>query len=550
MKKPLFAFLMLFMLVSYVQSSDQLRNRIDAEVQQGWNKQNLKSAKKSSDSEFLRRVYLDLLGIIPREEQVKSFLDDNASDKRSELIDRLLSHPRFGVHQSDVWDMVYFGRNPPGYGTQDRDGFKNWLRKQFDQNVPYDVWTRQILTANGNTVEHGAPMFFVQYSNEPENATEAVTQKFLGVQLQCARCHDHPFDPWTQQDFYGMAAFLARIKVVDVGKKGNFKAYMIGEKNLGEVLFTGPASQDTPGKKGKAVGPKFLDGKSLSEPTLPKDFKEDRNFPAGKVPDKPNFSRKDALANWITNPENPYFAKAVANRVWAQFMGKGIVEPVDNLSPDNPPSHPELLEALAQGLIDHKFDLKWLIREILNSETYQLSAQPGTDDAKPFWYQSARVRPLSAEELFESWMVASGYDEVSAKSGSKLDLLDGKGDIDKKRFSARGITWDYLRRAFGQPNDGVGNFQGGLQEHLYLNNGQVRQLISTQKGSYLDTLLNSKEPMDKRVQSMFLRVLTRYPEEHETKKFVEFLSSSDDPSGRWHDAIWTLMTCSEFRFNH
>jgi len=524
----------------WVAGDERLRDTIDRRIADAWKANKITPAAPSTDAEFLRRVYLDLLGTIPTYVESKTFLDDASSDKREQLIARLLDHPRFGLHQSDVWDMVYFGRNPLGYGTRDRAGFKTWLRDQFANDVPYDVWAGQILRADGNTVEQGAPMFFVQYKNSPEDAIEAITQRFLGVQLQCARCHDHPFDAWSQLDFYGMAAFVARLQVVDVGKKGKLKAYAIGEKNLGDVMFSGPASQQGPGKKGELIKPKFLDGDALADIELPKDFKEPRNFPNGKMPPKPKMSRKDALADWIASAENPYFARAAVNRIWAQFLGKGIVHPVDNLSPQNEPSHSELLDDLSEALVEHKFQLKGFIAEILNSNVYQLSSIGSATEAHPLWYERARYRPLSAEELFESWVLASGYDSV----------LKQDGNAPTERFKIRGITWDYLRRSFGSPNDGVGNFQGGLHEHLYLNNGQVRQLISDRPGSLRDALAKSSESWEDRVQRLFLQVLSRRPTEEETEKLVAFLSAEDDPKGRLHDAIWTLMTCTEFRFNH
>lgn len=521
-------------------ADDRLRDAIDQHISQAWQEQKITPSGPSTDAEFLRRVYLDLLGQIPTYEEALEFLNDGSAEKRQRLIDRLLEHPRYGIHQSDVWDMVYFGRNPPGYGTDKREGFQNWLAEQFTKNVPYDVWVRKILRAEGNTVEDGAPMFFVQYKNQPEDATEAITQKFLGVQLQCARCHDHPFDSWLQRDFYGMASFFARLRVVDVGNKNKEKAYAIGEMNTGDVLFTGPVTEQTPGQKGEPVKPKFLGADALVEPDLPEDIEDPRNFPSGKMPPAPHFSRKNALADWITRPDNPYFARAAANRIWAQFMGRGIVHPVDNLSDENPPSHPELLDALTTELVAHKFDLKWFIREILNSKTYQLSAAGSLEDAKPRWFERANFRPLSAEELFESWMVASGYDEVLKAGKQKQD----------GRFKVRGITWDYMRRFFGRPNDGVGDFQGGLHEHLYLNNGQVHTLISDKKGSLYDAIANSKQPWEARIERMFIQVLSRRPTPQETEYFVAHLSAEDDPRGRLREAIWTLMTCSEFRFNH
>ncbi len=527
----------------------QLRDSIDQHVAAAWSRQQVEPATLADDAEFLRRIYLDLIGIIPNYEEAVAFLADTSSDKREKLVSRLLNNPRFGVHQSDLWDMVYFGRNPPGFGTRERDGFKNWLRDQFNDNVPYDVWARSILQAEGNTVEDGAPMFFVQYKNAPEDATEAVTEKFLGIQLQCARCHDHPFDDWTQLDFYGMAAFFARVRVVDIGKKGKLKAFAIGEKNTGEVLFTGPAMQQRPGKKGTPVPPTFLGGKPLEEPPPPENLKEPRNFKSGKLPPPPIFSRKSQLATWITSRDNPYFARAIANRIWAQFMGKGIVHPVSNLSPNNPPSHPELLDLLAKSLVEHDFDLKWFIAEIVNSRTYQLTSRGAVREAKPLWYERARYRPLSAEELLESWVVASQYDKVLKADGKPLPPI-AKIATSKERLQIRGLTWNYILQAFGRPDDGVGNFQGGLKEHLYLNNGQIRQLISTRPGSLHALLSKSDQPWEARVERLFVQVLSRPPDSQERKRFVDYLSADDDASGRLHDAIWTLMTCSEFRLNH
>ncbi len=518
----------------------ELRDTIDARLEAAWKQQKIEPAAPAGDAEFLRRIYLDLLGRVPSYEEAVAFLEDTSGEKRERLIDRLLADPQFAVHQADVWDMVYFGRNPPGYNTDKREGFHQFLQRNFAENRPYNVWVGEILRAEGDTIENGAPLFFVQFSNQPEDAAEAVTQRMLGVQLQCARCHDHPFESWEQTDFFGMAAFFARLKVVEVGKKNNENTYAIGEMNQGDVLFSGPAAQQQPGTKGEPIAARFLGGEPLSEPPLPEGFKEERNFPSGKMPPAPMFSRKNALAEWVVASENPYLARAAVNRVWAQFMGKGIVEPVDNLSPTIKPSHPELLEDLANDFATSGFDMRRLIREIVNSRGYQLSSAGPVSDAHPQWYERARFRPLSAEELFESWMVATGAAEALAASGKER----------KGRFEAPGITWDYLRRFFGTPNDGVGNFQGGLAEHLYLNNGQVHQFISREPGSLYHALEKSEEPWEQRVERMFLQTLSRRPSEAETAKFTEFLTSDDDPRNRLHEAIWCLVSCSEFRFNH
>ncbi|MGE3807244.1 MAG: DUF1549 domain-containing protein [Gemmataceae bacterium] len=517
-----------------------LRDFIDQQVKAVWDHEKLTPAPLASDAEFMRRAYLDIIGIIPSYEEAKAFLDDKDANKRAKLIDKLLEHPRYAVHQADVWDLVLFTRNPPGYETHNRPSFQRWLEEQFAKNVAYDKWVGDILKAEGSTVENGPPWFLAQYDRKPEDAAEKITQTFLGVQLQCARCHDHPFEEWKQVDFYGMAAFLARTQVVQMGKKDNELKAMIGERNTGEVLFTGPASQQTPGKKGEPIKPKFLQGKPLEEPPLPKNVKDERNLPSGKAPPKPFFSRKDKLAEWVTAKDNPYFARAVANRIWGQYMGRGLVHPVDNMSPNNPSSHPKLLEACAKEMAAHNYDLKWYIRELCNSKTYQLASTGSVEDEKPRWFERGRVRPLSAEELVESWRVATGYDIVANKPGGK--------NQPKGRF--HGLTWDYMVRFFGKPANGTGDFQGGLGEHLFLNNGQVYQLIATDKGSLYDTFLTDKAPLEERVDRLYLSMLSRPATAAEKKKFAAYIGANDEAKDRLKEAIWVLMTCSEFRFNH
>lgn len=520
----------------------RLRDRIDDSLASAWQREKQTPAAPSTDAEFLRRVSLDLVGTIPTHDEAVAFLDDVSPGKRDALIERLLADPRHAQHQADLWDLILFGRNPPGYDTDKRDGFQTWLREQFANNVPYDVLARTILKAEGNSAEQGAPLFFVQYRNQPEDCNEAITQTFLGIQLQCARCHDHPFEPWTQQDFFGMAAFLARLEVVQVGKKDELTMWAIGEKSTGDVLFTGPAAKQTPGKKGEPVKPKFLHAEPLVEPPLPDGFKEVK-FENNKPPPAPQFSRKDQLAEWITKPDNPYFARAITNRIWSQFFGRGLVHPVDNMSPSKTPSHPELLDEMTHQLIAHQFDLRWLTRELVSSRAYQLSSNGSTGEPMPLWFEHARSRPLSAEELVASWRVATGFDVVEAAK----EKPDDKKPKSKSRF--RPLEGGYVLRFFGQPNNGTGDFQGGLQEHLYLNNGQLGSLLVTGSGSLLDAIAKSDATPEERIDRLFLSLLTRRATDAEKQRFTEYLAA-DKNQERLRDAIWVLMTCGEFRFNH
>jgi hypothetical protein len=505
-----------------------LRETIDAEVKAAWQARNITSSGRSDDATFLRRVYLDLVGTIPTYDEAKQFLSSTEKDRREKLLDKLFADPRWGINQANVWDQVLFGRNPGGGDvTRKRDGFKKWLSEKFNRNEPYDRWVRDLLLAD----EDGTQLFYVQYRGQPEDATVGISKIFLGTQLQCARCHDHPFEKWTQKDFYGMAGFFVRLVVFEDGAADKRKI-TIGEKSSGEVLFTGAAKDQKPGLKGEPVKPKFLGGKVLDEPTLPKDFKEPLSPSSKAPPPKPKFSRKDQLVSWLATPENPYLAKAVVNRVWAQFMGRGFVHPVDDLSEKNQASHPKLFQMMTDQLIGHKFDLKWLMREIVASEAYQLSSSGSSKDAAPQWFDRARVRPLSAEEMITAFRVAT--------------MAEADGKTGKPAY----VGEEYFMLYFSEPTNGLGDFQGRLSEHLFLNNSeQILRTYRRKKGNLADKLMESKEPVEVRVDRLFLSVLSRYPSDGQRKKFVDYLKSDAKMEPLIEDAIWVLLNTAEFRFN-
>ncbi|MBI1913387.1 MAG: DUF1549 domain-containing protein [Planctomycetes bacterium] len=512
-----------------------LRQIVDDEIKAAWQREKMTPVGRASDATFLRRVFLDLVGTIPTYEEARQFLADTDPKKRAKLIDRLLADPRYATHQTEVWDLVLFGRNPAGYdATRKRDGFKKWLADKFAKNEPYDRLARELLLAE----QEGSELFYVQFSYQPEEAAVAISRIFLGTQLQCARCHDHPFESWTQRDFYGLAGFFVRLVVLDNGgmprgtRDSGSRRFTIGEKSTGEVLFSGSAKEQKPGRKGDPVKPKFLGGAVLDEPALPKGFKEPR--PGGRSMPKPLFSRKAKLAEWVVSADNPFFARAAANRVWAQLTGRGLAHPVDDLGGKEGPSHPELLKALAEQLVAHKFDLKWMLRELANSQTYQLADAGPAKDALPRWHEQASVRPLSAEELLAAIRVATGYD-ASRRPGEHLP----------------GAIEAWVERYFGEPNNGLGDFQGSLSEHLFLNNsGEIRTMIQRRKGNLAEAVLTSTEPWEKRVDRLFLSVLSRPPRPEERKRFVAYLTSGPKPEARVEEAIWVLLNCSEFRFNH
>ncbi len=301
-----------------------LRQIVDAEIEVVWKREKVAPVGAADDASFLRRIYIDLVGTIPTIDEATRFLNDTDAKKREKLIDKLLADPRYATNQANVWNLVLFGRRPANLeNDRKREGFKKWLTSQFEKNVPYDQIVRELLLAE----QEGTETFYVQFRAQPAEAAVAVSRLFLGTQLQCARCHDHPFKNWTQRDFFGMAGFFVRLVVLDTGNAK--KKYTIAEKGTGEVLFTGAVKDQKPGQKGEPIKPKFLSGSVLNEPPTPKNYKDP---PQGaKTYPKPPFSRKQQLAAWVAAPENPFFTRAVANRVWAQFLGRGLVSPVDDL---------------------------------------------------------------------------------------------------------------------------------------------------------------------------------------------------------------------------
>jgi hypothetical protein len=516
---------------------ERLRDTIDREMKASWAKEKIAAPARSSDTVLLRRVYLDLVGMIPTAEEASAFLKDTDAKKREKLIDKLLADPRFARQQSHVWDLAMLDRSAKlvdgTVGYRNRERFRQWLAKQFEANEPCDRIAAKILRAE----EDGSQLFFAVNGGTDEMVT-AVSRFFLATQIQCAKCHDHPFEPWTQKDYHGMAGFFVRTMAVEVPGKPEVtnqkgKQYLVGERAVGEALFaTEEIDPKTKKKQTIPIKPKFLNGATLTEPEPPKEYVEPK-LKAGELPPKPAFSRREKFVEWMTAKDNPYFAKATVNRVWAQFMGRGFVHPVDDFNSRNTPSHPELLKAMETAFVAKQFDLKWLVREVVNSEAYQATDLGPVTDAMPRFYERSRIRPLSVEELTASLHLATGASvEAALKAEPSSQLLQ------------------YL----GQPTDGQGRFQGSLTEHLFLHNGDlVRGLCRPNKGNLPERLLTGSEEWGAKVERMFLSVLSRPPTTEETDRFVKYLTADTKDAKlaaqRMEDVMWVLVSCSEFRFN-
>lgn len=510
---------------------------IDREISAAWSREKITPPERSSDAVFLRRIYLDLVGMIPSYEETTTFLADTDSQKRAKLIDKLLADPRYGRQQAQVFDLAMLTRDHKlvegTVGYRNRGRFREWLAKQFATNEPYDRIAAKILQAE----EDGSQLYFAVYANTDEMVA-AVSRFFLGTQIQCAKCHNHPFETWTQKDYHGMAGFFARTVSVEVPGKPEItnqkgKQYLVGEKAVGEALFSlEKIDPKTKKKETIPIPPKFLLGDALKEPEPPKDYVEPKLKP-GEVPPKPAFSRRQKFIEWMIGKDNPFFAKAAANRVWAQFMGRGFVHPVDDFGSSSTPSHPELLKAIETELVAHKFDLNWLVREIVNSHAYQAADLGDVKDALPKFFERAPVRPLSVEELTASLQIAMGLGlDAALKTEPNKDIL----------------------QHLGKPTDGQGRFQGSLTEHLFFHNGDgFRGMCRPNKGNLAEKLLTGTENWSQKVERMFLSILSRPPAGDEREQFVQYLGADgNDPklaAQRIEDAIWVLVSSSEFRFN-
>jgi hypothetical protein len=321
------------------------RNLIDARVLEQLEQLNLRPSPRSTDSEFVRRVFLDTIGVLPTPDETLAFVSDQAPAKRDALIEALLVRPEFVDYWTYRWSDLFLVS-----GKQLRpdalESYSAWLREQVEKNVPWDEIVRQVVTAKGSSVENGATNFYALHQ-DPETMAESVSQAFMSLSINCAKCHNHPLEKWTNDQYYSFANLFSRVRAKGWG----------GDTRNGDgkrTLFVETRGDLIQPRTGKAQAPAPLDGEAIAT-----------DDPA---------DRREALAAWLTSPKNPYFTRAIANRVWANFFGRGIVESVDDMRASNPASNEPLLAALAEFLVGHGYDLNSLMRLILQSETYQRSS--------------------------------------------------------------------------------------------------------------------------------------------------------------------------------
>jgi hypothetical protein len=499
-----------------------LAAKIDEHVAKRWRDVGVQPAAAADDGEFVRRVYLDLIGRIPHVAEAREFLADKSPGKRQALVRRLLDSPSYVAHWTNVWRNVYLPEVETDFQFRFfAPSFDNWLRKQLLEDRTYSEWVSELLTSSLNQQQmynpygqggQPSPMAFYQIKeNKPENVAASVARVFLGVRIECAQCHNHPFAKWKREDFWSMAAFF---KGTENPSRGGVEGFL-------QDLFTFPEIAIPETKK--VVQARFIDG---SQPR----FK-------GKI------SFRQTLADWITSVNNPYFAKATVNRLWGQLFGRGLVDPVDDFDENNnPPSHPELLNDLADEFAKHEYDLKFVISAMTASRTYQLSSrQSHKSQAEPRLFARAAVRGLTGEQLYDSVATATGY-------------RDPNGQLSPFVIGGNSPRSEFLEK-FKAGAESPGDRQTSIVQALTLMNGQLtNEATSLNRSETLAAVVDF--PLfstAERIEAIYLAALTRKPSAKELDRFVKYVDAGG-PRKNSRDALadvfWALLNSSEFIVNH
>jgi hypothetical protein len=512
-------------------SAKELAAEIDRHIGAKLAKNKITSAPAATDTEFLRRVYLDLGGRIPKVADIQLFLDRKAADKRGQVIDELLGSPLFADHYSNTLRVIMIPQqSSPQFSFLGRN-FQNWLVEQIRNDVPYDKLVYEILTVNTSAPPKpgtpGAPAYYAPNNNGPfaffqanqnkaENLAAATTRTFLGVRLECAQCHDHPFTDWKKNQFWEFAAFFSNTGGVLPGSPVKIQ---LPEGAQPPQPAAKKPSIIIPGT-GKTVFARYLDGK-------------DPEFRAAVHP-------RVTLAEWLTARENPYFARTTANRVWGHFFGIGLIDPVDDEpSKDNPPSHPELLKLLTEQLVAHNFDVKYLMRAIALSQTYQRTSRLSDDSQKDArLFAKMTVRGMTAEQLFDSLIQSTNFPEPN------LPQVYYTQNSARAKFVADFANTD-------NPTETTTSI---LQALKMMNGKFIADATGLQSSHTLAALAETPFlDAEGKVRVLFLSTVSRQPTDSELNQLTTYVNSGgprNDPNAALGDIYWALLNSSEFRLNH
>ena len=510
-------------------NAPQAHNFIDEHVFAKLQTLRLNPSPPAADEVFLRRAFLDLLGILPTPEEARAFLADTRPDQRTRLVNQLLERPEF----ADFWALKWADLLRVEVRSLDPKGvqaFHHWIRESIAANRPLDQFARDILTARGSTYANPAANFY-RASRTASVRGEAIAQVFLGTRLQCAQCHNHPFDRWTQDDYYDWAAVFAKLdykvlenKPLDRLDKNEFRGEQIVFLNRDKKV-TNPRTEKS--AEARLLG---VPGTTLNADT-----------------------ELDALADWITRPENPFFARALVNRVWYHLLGRGIVDPIDDFRPTNPPSHPALVNALAAEFVKSGYDLRQLIRTITASRAYQVSSEPNdTNGEDELNYSRAIVRRLSAEQMFDCLHQVAGVTPEFKNYPAGLRAAELPVErIEGRRKRKVETTPDQFLSLFGKPQR---QLVCECERSAETSMGQAFQMISgpaindliSRSDNRLNALFAGDRPARQIVEELYWLALTRAPSAAEQTAAARHLEKNSDRRAALEDLLWGLLNAKEF----
>ncbi len=502
---------------------------IDRHLDADWAARKITPASPAADAEFLRRVYLDIVGHTPRVSEVRAFLADTAPDKRAQLVERLLTTPAHAIHFAAVARNEWVPNTSTDFQKQFQGNqFEEWLRTQYSANTPADQLVKKVLTANVNVGQRGRIAFdrnndqdrdsftvgaFYQANDvKPENLGAAASRLFLGVKLECAQCHDHPFAPYTRDQFWEFAAFF------------------------GEFTPLSPVSPSFVGPL-----PAQYENNRLTIPNTTKTVVA--TFFDGETPRWSARSPREELAAWLTDAKNPFFAKNLANRMWGHFFGIGIVDPVDEPGENNPPSHPDLLDELGEAFAEAGFDNRVLIRAITASKAYNLTSKQSHEsqgDLRRFARMT--VRGLTANQIYDSFLAATGHKDPTPRNERFFDPRDTAGR-------------NAFRNLFGVAATKPTEAQTSILQALLMMNGKpIADQTSVGQSEVLAAIIDAPFlDTEERVEAVFLAALTRTPTPAEKEKYASYVERGG-PTGNKQkalaDVFWVLLNSTEFLFNH
>jgi len=487
----------------------KLANLIDQQVLQRLQEEKVAPSPLADDAEFLRRICLDLTGTIPSAERTAAFLNDTDPARRAKLIDELLASSDYGKHQADLWQAMLMPRSSDVRFVQ-REPLVKWLEGSFNENKPWNKMVNEMLTATGTQENNGAVTFFLT-NNTVDKVNDQVARLFLGVQLQCAQCHNHPFTDWKQTDYWHMAAFFMKTQI-DRAKNPKNSTGLPGVQEINTIK----RGKNVLPESAKILSPKFLQGE---EPAV-----------SSSKPLRP------VLADWLTTANNPYFSKAMSNRTWAQLFGRGLVNPIDDLHEGNPASHPELMTELAKQFAASDFDLKYLIRAICNSQTYQRTSKPSGNnaDASPALYSRMAVKVLSPEQLFDSLTVILGT-QSKGGAGRNAGAAARNGPTTPRQAFVAFFMLDEP-----DPNE----YQAGIPQVLRLMNSQM-----TNSSTTLGKIIKDAKTPAEVIDQLYLTVLSRRPTAGEKETMLAHVKKQSDPKTGYADILWAMLNTSEFALN-